>query len=439
MLKSKAVKLISSKLACKKFMDSHKLLPQAFSRQRKLTFFNVMILIIRKSVKSLQVSLNEYITQISKGFTVTASAFTQARHKLSYTAFVELNNDIIELYYKEKSNTIKTFKGYRLLGFDGCKITVPDNSETENEFGARANGNIFQKDAGRCIRATYEAAYDLLNNIAFAGILDKGNVYEAHLARELIDSMSSTDLGVFDRAYGSYDLMSEMIMKKKHFLIRCQRKTFTEIQEIFKSKETNLSKFITLRPSHNNLKKVVKSILPNKIDVRAIKITLPNGEPEVLITSLLDDQEFSIKDFAELYKLRWKVETFFGKLKGRLNIDHFSGKSVNAIKQDIWSTIFLSNLETIITEDIDKKLENSSKQKGIKSKRIKKSISFNAIKNHAMELFCSESDHLAILNKLEQLFLINTDYNRPGRTAPRNKVSGFKKWRYHKCIKKQVF
>lgn len=420
-------------------MNKHKVTINAFSRQRKLTFFTTMVLILRKSVKSLQLSLNEFFSSTENIRTVTASAFSQARNKLSYTAFTELNNDIVKLYYKEKQDNIKTYKGYRLVGFDGCKITVPDNYETEEEFGWRAVGNNYGKNSGRCIRTTYEASYDVLNNIAIDGILGKGSVYEAHLAQKLLDNMQTMDIGIFDRAYGSYDLMAEMIKKGTNFVIRAQRQSFYEIQELYEIEEKQYSEVLNLWPARKNISKVNKSDLPNKIRVRLIKITLDNGEPEILITSLLDEKLFEINDFKEIYKLRWGIETYFGKLKGRLNIDHFSGKSLNAIKQDIWSTIFISNLETIITEDIDEKLMRESMLKGTKQKRVKKSISFNAIKNMAIEIFSKETDQNKLLSKLEKLFICNTDYVRPSRTAPRETTSGFKKWKYYKCIKKQVF
>ena len=47
---------------------------------------------------------------------------------------------------------------------------------------------------------------------------------------------------------------------------------------------------------------------------------------------------------------RWGIETFFGVLKGRLNLENFSGKTAESVKQDFYSTIFISNLETILTE-----------------------------------------------------------------------------------------
>ncbi len=115
MLKHMAVKLISSKLQCIEFMDRHITNTKNFTRHRKLTFYNVITLILRKSVKSLQLTLNEFISHTCKNFTITASAFTQARQKLSYTAFIELNNDIVNLYYSEKESQFNTYKGYRLL------------------------------------------------------------------------------------------------------------------------------------------------------------------------------------------------------------------------------------------------------------------------------------------------------------------------------------
>ena len=197
-----------------------------------------------------------------------------------------------------------------------------------------------------------------------------------------------------------------MLLKKKNFIIRFQRNSFSEIKEIYASDKKAIDKILTLSPSSNNLHKIKKSALPDTIKVRVVKLALKNGEFEVLVTSLLDQALFTVNDFSTIYNLRWCIETFFGKLKGRLNIDHFSGKSLNAIKQDIWSTIFLSNLETIITEDIDERIKNESISKGIKQKRIKKSISFNAIKNAAIDLFYNETNYEIILEKIRGIILV---------------------------------
>lgn len=48
--------------------------------------------------------------------------------------------------------------------------------------------------------------------------------------------------------------------------------------------------------------------------------------------------------------MRWGVETFFSIVKGRLCLENFTGKTSEAVKQDFWSTVFISNLETLMTE-----------------------------------------------------------------------------------------
>lgn len=349
MLKHTVVNLISSKLQCAEFMDRHIINPKNFTRHRKLTFYDVIVLVLRKSVKSLQLTLNEFIAHTFKSFTITASAFTQARQKLSYTAFVELNNDIVNLYYYEKEHQTNTYKGYRLLGFDGSKINVPVHTENINEFGCKNVGNACSKKFGTCVQTTYEVCYDVLNNIAIDGILGKGSVYEVTLATKLLNSMGANDIGIFDKAYGAYNLIAEMVKQNKHFVIRCKRSSFIEAQELYESNVPIISKVVTLRPAYKNLGKIKKTTLPDKVRVRLLKFTLSNNEPEVVVTSLIDEQVFSIENIKNIYGLRWGVETFFGKLKSRLNIENFTGKNLNSIKQDIWSTIFLSNLETIMT------------------------------------------------------------------------------------------
>jgi hypothetical protein len=103
-----------------KFINNHKSNQNAFSRVRKLPFIDVFMLVLRHSVKSLQLMLNEFVLHTKKQYLVTASAFTQARKKLKHTAFIELNDDMVSLYYKEQQ--YKKYLGFRVLGFDGSKI-----------------------------------------------------------------------------------------------------------------------------------------------------------------------------------------------------------------------------------------------------------------------------------------------------------------------------
>jgi len=76
------------------FRQLYRMTDKAFSRNRCLTFALVVVLILRKSVKSLQLVLNELMVWMNEP-PVSASAFSQARYKLQHEAFIELNQKAI--------------------------------------------------------------------------------------------------------------------------------------------------------------------------------------------------------------------------------------------------------------------------------------------------------------------------------------------------------
>lgn len=76
------------------FKERHRSEARYFSRQRVLSFMIVVLLILRKSAKSLQRGLNEFLEQVSLPW-VSKSAFSQARSHLKHTAFIELNQKAV--------------------------------------------------------------------------------------------------------------------------------------------------------------------------------------------------------------------------------------------------------------------------------------------------------------------------------------------------------
>lgn len=391
------------------------------------------MLILRKSVKSLQVILNEFVLYKNLDYTVTASAFTQARQKLKHTAFIELNDDLIASYYKEED--YKTFHGYRLIGFDGSKLTLPKTPEINQAFGTIRICNHIKGLIGRYSRAIFGAGYDLLNNICIFSVLGRGDISEINVVDPLVSSLKQKDLSIFDRGYASYYIMSKLLFLSKQFIIRCPRKSFIEVQKMFKeSPET--SRIVKINVPYTHVKRVKQEGLPEEITIRLVSVMLPTGEIEVIATSLLD--EFTPSDFKELYGLRWGVETFFGKLKGRLSLDNFTGKSVESIKQDLYSTILISNIETVITEDVETKINSNSPENSL-NKKINKAVSFNAIKNMAFELFYTQGSKEELLDKLTLLFTQNTVVQRINRKVERTNTSDTQSLNFQKRKRKHVF
>ncbi len=429
-----AIKIVKGKIVNNDFVSAHKCRPDDFTRNRKLTFQIVFMQIFRKTVKSLQVSLNELFMNHYLPTPVSASAYTQARNKFRHTAFIELNDDIIDVFYSVDQD-VKKWNGYRCIGADGSKIILPKTPEIAEEFGSITVKNKTMESSYPC--AMFECYYDVLNHMAIKSVFSHGLSYEVNLATQMLNATNEKDLLIYDRAYASYEFLATLITQRKNYLIRCPYSSFKEVQLL--SKDTrNWSKVVTLKVPSSQKKNIVAKGLPLEIQVRFITVILSTGEVEILVTSIMD-KSIERQEFKWLYGMRWGVETYFSIIKGRLCLENFTGKTPEAVKQDFWSTVFISNFETLMTEGAEDEM-NADLKDGQYAKKINSSISFNAIKTMAFEIFMDDKDSASSVEKMLLIFKMNPGLERVGREGPpRKKTSDLQSFNFQKRIKKHVF
>ena len=66
---------------------------------------------------------------------------------------------------------------------------------------------------------------------------------------------------------------------------------------------------ITLEPNKRSVEQCLEKGLPTQpLKLRLVRVELEDGEVEVLITNLMDEQAFPASEFKELYHLRWGAE-----------------------------------------------------------------------------------------------------------------------------------
>ena len=93
------------------------------------------------------------------------------------------------------------------------------------------------------------------------------------------------------------------------------------------------------------------------LKLRLVRIELDSGEIEVLVTSLTDKSALAYESFAELYHLRWPVEEDYKKMKSWIEMENFSGKSVESVYQDFYAKVFAKNLTAILASTTSKDID----------------------------------------------------------------------------------
>lgn len=112
------------------------------TRDRKLNFKNLITFISKGVKSSLQRELDSFYREVSgSDFNireVTKGAFTQARAKLKYEAFIELNDNVVESFYSEAPYLV--WNEMRLLAVDGSRLLLPKHPSVIEDFGEHGFG-----------------------------------------------------------------------------------------------------------------------------------------------------------------------------------------------------------------------------------------------------------------------------------------------------------
>ena len=124
---------------------------------------------------------------------------------------------------------------------------------------------------------------------------------------------------------------------------------------------------------------------------RFFKFILPSGELEILATNLSVD-EASDENLAELYSLRWGIESKFKLLKSLLAFETFSGKSKLIVLQDFWATVYLSNLLTFACWAADEIIVQNNINKIFKNVHVaNRAVAISLLKDEFIKILLDDS------------------------------------------------
>jgi hypothetical protein len=392
--------IIKNRINSIDFMNKSKNSEKDFTRNRKLPFSSLILFMINLIKQTLQKELTNFISLISSSKeNITKSAFCQSRKKLKAEAFIDLNDTLVEAFYKD--GNYKKWNEFRLLAIDGTCLILPQSNEIINDFGFARN----HLNPNSIIpMATISSYYDLLNGIIVDSQIDQYKISEFMLALGHLDKVGKKDLIIFDRGYAATWFFIYMNLKKVDYIVRIQRNFLREFDSFWNSK--NMSEIITIDRCSEKSKKALE-ILGIKFEpfkIRLVKVILDNGQVEILATSLLNEEKYSFREFKNLYFLRWGIEVNYDHLKNNIAVENFTGLSTLSITQDFFANMFIINLQSVIINDVQNDLEDGKKNTKYKYK-INRNLSLGFMKDRVIKILLSKNskgyEELKNLFKLE--------------------------------------
>jgi hypothetical protein len=412
---SDAVERTEDKIHNQEFLDLARQRPEDFTRNRKMPFPRLVLFMLNMLKASIQTCLDRFFELIGQeDVHMTEQSFSEARQKIRWEAFHELFKTIVDYVYECH---YETWHGYRVSAIDGTKIQLPDEQKLRECFGTAGQGNS-------AATAQASALYDVYNNMLVDAQIAPMSTGERKLALRHIDALCNLasfdkECVVFDRGYASYDLIETLKNCKISFLMRVKKGFNKSIDQLEEGDHSN----IVLRKEGNV-----------DIYLRVLKFTLSSGEEETLITDIAD-KRMGIKAFKALYFKRWPIETKYDEIKNKLEVENFSGRTENAIMQDFYITMYLSNMLAIACWDAQDDLDNE-----INSKDNKYRYHVNA--NHAIGtlkdrliLAILEPNPLSRRIKVHRILMLIGKHpvpTRPDRSLPRNPSPRKAKFRHNR-------
>jgi hypothetical protein len=314
---------------------------KAFTRKRKLGAKKVLQILLRKVCQSLQLCLDKYFEDINET-PVSKQAFSQARKHLNPEYIRKFADSTSEIAARDESKP--TYKGMTLIAFDGSDIALENSAELKREFGCSGGKN-------NSATASCSIAFDPLNHNLYDFRIDRYRTDERILAKAHITRLLELNLGgsllLLDRWYPSAEFIALLYSFGFQFVMRARRKFNLEADAVEGEGWINLEHDGKMYP------------------VRVLKVVLPSGEIETLLTSL-NQKQLPLSESGALYFKRWGIETAYDTIKSKLELENFSGKTKVSVLQDFYATMYLANMIAFAAEEADSIISQSDSGERLK-------------------------------------------------------------------------
>jgi hypothetical protein len=213
-------------------------------------------------------------------------------------------------------NQRRRWHGLRLLASDKTTLALPESTSLYQCFGAHKG----QQGLGP-IAVDLCCLFDLISRAPLQFVFDKICTSEHKFIRKFFQYLKKGDLLLLDTGFYNHATFNKILARKAHFIIP--------------TKTTNRPQVIQSLGQGDFLCQITDSSDKSTLTVRVVFVYRNGFRRRRLVTSLLDPTLFPVSELANLYHLRWDIETFYRDFKHTLKATSWHCKTPTSFHQEL--------------------------------------------------------------------------------------------------------
>src|SRR5271170_1463740 len=284
-------------------------------------------------------------------------AYCQARKRLPESFFADVACQTGRAL-EENVDPRWLWKGRRVYVYDGSSVTMPDTPANQAEYPqpvAQKPGLGFPLAR---IAAVFSLACGAILDVGICRYAGKGQS-ELGMLRALLGLFRPGDVLLADRLMCAW---TEMVMLQQRGVDCVCRFTSHRKADFRRGKRLGRDDHVVKwpkPPKPRTIDREAYDALPDSLTVRECRVQIEQPgfriQTLVLATTLLDADEFTRGDLAQLYRARWHAELDLRSLKQTLQMDILRCKTPELARKELWAHVLAYNLiRTIMAQAASK-------------------------------------------------------------------------------------
>jgi hypothetical protein len=344
------------------------------------------------------------------------SSYCKARGRIPEQVVSQLTRETGQGIHRQ-ARSEWLWKGRNVKVTDGSTCTMADTEENQKEY-PQSSGQ--KKGLGFPILrfvVVLSLSVGTALECAIGACKGKGTG-EQSLFRQIWDVFESGDIVLGDRLYDAYRDIA--LLKRRG------------VDSVFGKKQSRHCDFrlgvrigpndhivVWKKPKYDpsRFERKEWEELPESMEIREVRVTIRRAgyrtRHVVIVTTLLNAEEYAAKELTDLFSQRWHCELDLRSIKRVLGMHHLRCKTPEMVRKELWMHLLAYNLIRV-------RMAQAADVHELLPRTLSFTAAMNHIANYGEHLRrASGEDHLRIVNDMLRAIASCRVGNRPGRKEPR--------------------